>query len=102
MMNQLEYENHQVLDLVNALLGVISSNMRLISLVPQGEAALFRFLLKEESEKDREEIEDILSEYSALRLKPEEDKIEIIVIGERDLVSEDLKGRVVYIQKPNQ
>lgn len=100
-MNDLEYENGQVLNLVQAMMGGISQNMRLIALLPRGKAAVLRFLLEEDSAEDREEIDDILTEYFALRSSGSEGAVdaEIDIVGQRALASADLEGRVAYIKK---
>ena len=100
-MADLDYVNGQVLAFVQALLGCISQNMRVISLVPQGKGAVLRFLLEEDSAEDREEIEDIVSEYFCLRATGEEGAAssQVVIMGSREIEHEDLEGRPIYIRK---
>lgn len=97
-MSDLEYENLQVLCLVQASIGGISPNMRVVSLIRQGKAAVLRFLLEEESQEDRE---DIVFAYFALRSDSEEGEAHasVDIIGKRELIQEDIVGRAIYIRK---
>ncbi|WP_169979132.1 hypothetical protein, partial [Tautonia rosea] len=95
---ELAFENARVLDLVQAMFGAISPNMRAISLECVDGGVLLRFLLAEESEVDREEIDDILFEFEALQ----ERAIEIrssVVVSSRPEARVELPGRWVFGRK---
>ncbi len=62
--------NNTVLDLVAALRGVISPNMRMIVLSHDGTRWRFLFVLEHDDPTDREEIEDVPSEFEALQSGP--------------------------------
>lgn len=64
---QLQYENFQVLSLIQAMLGAVSNNMRAVSLRCDGKIVHLYFLLAGESAEDRKEIEDIVAEWEALQ-----------------------------------
>lgn len=59
-------ENRAVLMLVQALRGVISANMRRISICHDGKQWRFRFVLEREDRRDRDEIGDVPAEFEAL------------------------------------
>lgn len=63
----LESWNHQVLMLVQALLGAVSPNFRMVTLGHDGHRWQIRFYLQEDRAEDREEIADILSEFDAFQ-----------------------------------
>lgn len=62
----LEESNAAVLALVQAMLGAISHNFRMVSIVSDGRVWTLNFVLDSESADDREEIEDIAAEFEAL------------------------------------
>jgi hypothetical protein len=62
--------NRAVVDLVQVLWGVISPNMRLIVLKHDGQRWIFSFVLERDDERDREEIEEVPSEFEALQSGP--------------------------------
>jgi hypothetical protein len=63
----LDYENYQVVSFVQASLGSISANVRVIHLQCKGEEVNLHFVLERESAEDREEIEGVVAELSALQ-----------------------------------
>ncbi|QXC49090.1 hypothetical protein KHC17_03065 [Agrobacterium salinitolerans] len=56
--------NWHVLMLVQALLGVISANFRMITLQFNGDVWLVKAILQEENSLDREEFSDAVEEFS--------------------------------------
>lgn len=101
-MTDLAYRHKQIVSLIQASLGKISRNMRLISVVPKGKGATLLFLLEEESAEDREEIEEIASRYLALQDYLVEQGVDasINVIGNREIVKgDDYSGLLVYRRK---
>lgn len=64
---ELDFENAQVLNLVQAMCGLISPNMRAVSLECVDGRVVLHFVLAEESDADRENIDDILFEFTALQ-----------------------------------
>jgi hypothetical protein len=95
----LNFENFQVLNLVQALLGSIGSNFRYISLICSEEkkVTLF-FIIENDRLEDREEIEDIMFEFEALQDSFINDEV-IIKVDSRPLREIDLVGRRVYVRK---
>ncbi len=61
----LEEWNFQVLMLIQALVGAISANFRMIALLWDGDEWVLRFYLEESNEEDVEEIEDVVCQYTA-------------------------------------
>ena len=64
---ELAAENAHVLNLVQAMIGLISPNMRAVSVELAGRGVRLHFLLAEEDGADREAIEDIIFEFEALQ-----------------------------------
>ena len=57
----------QALILTQALLGVISPNFRMVSLAIESEISKVTIILEKDFEDDREEIEDLKTEFEALQ-----------------------------------
>lgn len=96
----LEEWNYQELMLVQALLGAISCNFRMIALFWEEGGWVIRFYLGSESDEDSAEIEDVICQYdayqeSALKIRSET----IIGGGKLPLVSE--VGRIVFRRREN-
>ncbi len=94
----LDNENSQALSLVQALLGAISPNMRAVALVTRDSRVTLRFLLAEDWEEDREEVEDIAFEFEALQPKPVAVQTEVLV-DERPIAALGNLGRMVFLRK---
>ncbi len=95
---ELAYENAQVLNLVQAMFGAISPNMRSVSLECRDGGVRLYFLLAEDDEADREEIDDILFEFEVLQ----ERDIEInssVVVSCKPEARVELPGRWVFGRK---
>jgi len=80
------------------MLGAVSPNFRLIALSASGDVWRLQFVLEHESESDREEIQDIATEFEALHESP------ISYVIETSVNSGDLKWpaaptRVVFRRK---
>lgn len=87
--------NFQVLMLVQALVGAVSSNFRMVTLLWGEDEWVLRFYLENNIEEDVEEIEDIVCQYTAyqdssLRCRSE------LIIGRESLPGSLEVGRVVY------
>jgi hypothetical protein len=98
----LEFENKVALDLIQVLLGAITPNVRGVSFECLGDKVLVHYLLEEDSAEDREEAEDLISEFEALQAGPFDISCEVEVSSEvlpHGVGS--LKGRAVYARKRN-
>ncbi|MBF2970027.1 hypothetical protein HKT52_10765 [Pseudomonas aeruginosa] len=91
----LEEWNFQVLMLIQALVGAISANFRMIALLWDGDEWVLRFYLEESNEEDVEEIEDVVCQYTAYQGSSLRCRSELIVGRER-LPGLSEVGRVVY------
>lgn len=99
--NILKWENEQVLNLIQATLGSITNNMRVIALECHNEKhVLIYFLLEKDTPEDREEIEDIVFEFEALQDSFINDEIKIEVSSKfiGDLY---IPKRKIYIRYDN-
>lgn len=95
----LSEENIQVLNLVQAMIGAVSPNLRRVTLeVPRPGAVHLRFVLERDDSDDREEIEDIGFEFEALQTTGIELEMDIIVDG-RSIGELRVPGRVVFGRK---
>ena len=95
MKDEIEYSIWvtQTLRLVQALLGAISQNFRMVALSNENQVWRLIFVLASESPEDRDEIDDVASEFKALQDAAINYKIEVIVSKEPIAML-----RVVYIQ----
>jgi len=94
---KLQYENYQVVSLIQALWGAISSNMVAISLYCVDEAVNLHFYLQSDSPEDREEISDVETDLFALQFTNVPIHSHVHIVGERIDVSQ-IQGRVVYLR----
>jgi hypothetical protein len=62
----LDEKNKITVMLMQALLGAISANFRMVAISLENPVWKLQFVLEEENEIDREEIEDIAAEFGAL------------------------------------
>jgi len=69
----------QTLRLVQALLGAVSPNFRMVALAKEINEWRLIFVLASESSEDRDEIDDIAIEFEALQDCPIELKVELVV-----------------------
>ena len=95
---ELVRENAQVLNLVQAMIGLVTPNTRGVSLVSRPESVHLYFLLEHDDEGDREEIDDIVFELQALQQGPIDVQVSVIVSPD-DSAFHQLLGRRVYGRK---
>jgi hypothetical protein len=95
---ELERENTQVLNLVQAMIGAVTPNMRGVSLECILEGVRLHFLIEREDERDREELEDIGVEFEALQSRGIKLEVVVLVSPYRSVIG-DLPGRHVYGRK---
>lgn len=89
-------ENRQCLYLMQALIGAISPNIRRVTLEVVGPARYaLRFLLEEDDDEDREEIDDVAFGFEALQSRPVEIETHVEV-SRASIADVALPGRVVY------
>lgn len=84
-----------MLMLVQALVGAISANFRMVALLWDGDEWLLRFYVEENVEDDVEEVENIVCQYTAYQDSSLKCRSELIVGSER-LPGVTEVGRVVY------
>lgn len=65
--------------LTQALLGVVSSNFRLVSITRRAQKIVVRIVLAVNSDEDIEEIDDMGAEFEALMPGPVDFEIEVVV-----------------------
>lgn len=93
--DELLRENAQVLNLVQAMIGSVTPNMRGVSLVAHPESVHLYFLLEHDDEGDREEIDDIVFELEALQGGSIDVDVTVLVSPD-DSAFHQLLGRRVY------
>ena len=94
----LSFENRQVLNLIQALLGRISSNFRVIGLSLIGASVSLYFIIQQEDLADRSDIEDIVFEFEALQVEGVDVDVWVFV-DDRPLADLEMPKRVVFIRK---
>jgi hypothetical protein len=93
-------ENDMTLALVQALLGVPSPNFRAVTIETRPTEILIRVYLESESTIDREEVDDLLTEFEALHTEPINTEIEVIVSSRSWPTGvNSLAGRPVYARR---
>lgn len=85
----------QTLRLVQALLGAISRNFRMVAIAHDLNLWKLMFVLEEDLVEDREEIEDIAVEFEALQEKPIAYEVAVSV-SKNPMEWPPLSVRVVY------
>jgi hypothetical protein len=93
-----DFENLQVLHLVQAMLGRITPDFRAISLVCKDGAVVLHFILEQDRAESRDEVEDIVFEFEALQ----QSNIAVTVtlsVKSGQLEEVDAPGRVVYLRR---
>jgi hypothetical protein len=95
---ELERENAQVLNLVQAMLGGVSSNLRGVSIECWDAGVRLHFLLEYDSEEEREECDDIAFEFEALQSIGLNVEVRVVVSMDRWAQSR-LPGRRVFGRK---
>ena len=85
----------QTLRLVQALLGAISENFRMVALSNDGHSWRLIFVLAAECAEDREEIDDVACEFEALQEAAIAYKIDVMV-NDESLAWPSAPVRVVY------
>jgi len=92
----LSEENIQVLNLVQAMIGAVSPNLRRATVaLSDSEKVKLTFVLELDKPIDREEIENITFEFEALQTKSTELEVEVVV-DSRPFSDISVPGRVVY------
>lgn len=90
--------NFQVLMLVQAMLGAITPNFRMVVLSRDEHGWLIRFYLEEDTEEDAEEVEDIVCQFAAYQ----DSNLEcnwVVSFGAGELPVTPQTDRIVYRRK---
>ncbi|MBH3308748.1 hypothetical protein N5I28_05015 [Pseudomonas mosselii] len=95
MSESLERWNYQVLMLVQALIGAISHNFRMVTISLEGGEWVTRFYLEKYDEEDIDEIEEVMCQYAAYQDGGLKSRYEVLV-GNGGLPGYSEVGRVVY------
>ena len=90
-------DNHQVANIVQAMLGSISWNFRAVSLVSDEASAVLYFVLEQDHPEDREEIADIVFEFEALQTSNID--VNVVIAVSSGPMTLDTPGRLVYLRK---
>lgn len=96
--DELNSWNHQVLMLVQAMLGAVTPNFRMVVLSREGEEWVISFYFEKDVEGDIEEVEDIICQYTAYQGSSLKCRREVIVSREK-LPGLSEADRVVYRRK---
>ena len=93
--------NGRIVNLTQAMLGSITPNFRAVSIELTPAAVNLYFLLERDSEADREEIEDIVFEYTALEVgfSDSREVIESVVVSAEEAPMLPMRGFHVFRRK---
>ena len=94
---ELDRENAQVLNLVQAMLGGVTPNLWAVSVECHDTAATLHFLLSCDDPTEWEAIEDIVFEFEALQVGAFE--VEVCVVVTSETRTQLLPGRPVFRRK---
>ena len=98
MTPELAAENAQVLNLVQAMLGLVSPVLRLVTLeMGLDGIVVIRLLLERDGPEEIEDVEDIIFEFEALQIGPVVESH--VLIDSRPLSEVGVPGRMVYCRK---
>jgi len=100
MNNDLERENMHALMLQQALLGAISSNVRLIYMKSSPNAIGVYVVLEHDSDSDREECDDLVMEVEVLFDRPIDVTVHVSV-SQDPLFLNRIDGRAIFRRKEN-
>ena len=92
---KLGFIQKQALILVQALLGVISSNFRMISIIENNGKIIVTIIIEIENNEDLEEINDLQSEFEALQEAPVDYEF-VIQINDKELDWPDDNTIVIF------
>ena len=92
---------NQALILVQALLGAISSNFRMISIRELGSKVVVTIILETENDDDLEEIDDLQTEFEALQEAPVDYEF-VTQINNEELEWPDHNTIVVFRRRENE
>ncbi|TWC13362.1 MULTISPECIES: hypothetical protein [unclassified Pseudomonas] len=95
---ELKAWNFQVLMLVQAMLGAVTPNFRMVVLSREDNMWVIKFYLEKHVEDDIDEIEDVICQYTAYQDSDLICKSEILV-GNEKLPSLSETDRVIYRRK---
>jgi len=87
--------NYQVLMLVQALVGAVSPNFRMVAISLEDGEWVTRFYLEEYDEEDVDEVEEVMCQYAAYQEGELRSRYEVLV-GSGRLPGYSEVGRVVY------
>ena len=94
----LDKENRLALNLIQALLGAPSRNFRRIGLRVEEESVGIQIILAEESDRDREEIADVILAFEALQQGPVPIELQVLIHA-GDLREIAIHPRAVYLRR---
>lgn len=96
----LAYENKVALDLVQAMWGSISPNMRSVSFKCIDKQIVVIFVIENESDEDREEASDIICGFESLQDGPVDINYQVVVSSERNPNGVgSVEGRPIFVRK---
>lgn len=85
--------------LVQALLGAVSSNFRLVSISQRANGIVVQIVLATHSDEDIEEIDDLITEYEALQSCPEPFEFEWTVSEEPITLEPPNASTIVVVRR---
>ncbi|MBT9096723.1 hypothetical protein [Methylovulum psychrotolerans] len=94
----LDEKNKITVMLMQALQGAISANFRMVAISLENPIWKLQFVLAEENAIDREEIEDIITEFDALLGRFVKYDVETLISNDKILATEPTT-RIVFLRR---
>ncbi|HEX8202628.1 MAG TPA: hypothetical protein VF590_19275 [Isosphaeraceae bacterium] len=91
-------ENLQALNLVQALLGSVTTNLRAAAIDCTARGVTLVFVLEQDRAESRDEIADVVFEFEALQTAPVPVET-VVLVDRRDLAALGLPSRLVFARK---
>lgn len=92
-----EEKNRRVADLIQAMLGAVSDNFRVVA-ISFDDGIVLTFVLRQDDAEDRDEIAGVEFEFVALQDGPV-DVTTRIVVTDRPIEELTLPGRMVFLRR---
>jgi hypothetical protein len=96
----LSLENMQVLNLIQAMLGAITQAFRAVAIGIRNDKIEITFVLFQEDQDARDEIEDIVFRFDSLQVESKPIVLRVELISEsQPLETASIWGRLVFLRK---
>lgn len=100
MNKDLSFRQMKALELNQAMLGLVSPNFRTVTMLAQKGSVLVTVVLEQESDEDREAIEDCLCDFEALQAENLDIRFDVLVdSGPLNVKDPEGEAWVIYYRR---